>query len=564
VTVSKRLHKGIDLSGAIVGVADLPCQQGQLCGGIVCSHTLRRAGKEDFDCGGASGDYLYVQLSGRLQLTLSEVEVYSAASADHEYQLELQGAAHTAWKVGDKLIITSTSWDAEETEEAMVTSMSAHGVTVKGLLAHEHVGCSAASEHCVVAAEVASMSRNIIIRGEDGCRPVCGHFMIAHTNHGFVCGVEFTNLGQTEVEGRYPLHVHLPGESPELVIKGNALHHNFNRGVVLHGVHSMTVDSNLCFRTRGHCFMTEDAVEQYNIFRNNIGVLPSGQNFGCSHTHDMTFTCPGRSDGDANAFWIANPNNYFIGNLGITTTVAFNFETRHVTGKTRREFPAEAMKVGRRGKIKGSTPCAEFSGNMAHSSRQGVNNYPRMTCTPGGRNRYENFTAWRCGVGMSAHNSPSTTMPMVGSRLVENIYGVRAGLSASRIELVENHITASPRHSSSVPLIVNKYGKTSVRGLEAAFTIDRYTRTWVRCHGGYTNARPGFFTPFDDPEYSGPCPNMSMAPAADGSEEVPGSASTASAEEVNEVEDALDDLRSKYQEEEEEEEEEEEDNEREE
>eukprot|EP00931_Biecheleriopsis_adriatica_P051504 TRINITY_DN29880_c0_g1_i1.p1 TRINITY_DN29880_c0_g1~~TRINITY_DN29880_c0_g1_i1.p1 ORF type:complete len:763 (+),score=122.18 TRINITY_DN29880_c0_g1_i1:188-2476(+) len=501
VTVSERPHRGMDLASAIVGITASPCQNGLFCGGTLCRHVMTRAGKEDFDCGGAGGDYLYVQLNGSASLTLSEVEIYALADADQE--LELQGSAHAAWKAGDQLMIASTSTDAEQTEQRMMTGKSAHGVTVSRPLLHEHSGCSASSDPCVMAAEVASLSRNIVLRGEEDCDPVCGHFMIAHTTQGFVCGAEFTNLGQTAKEGRYPLHVHLPGEAAELVVKGNSMHHNLNRGLVLHGVHNMTAESNICFRTKGHCFMTEDGVEQYNTFRNNLGVLPSALSFGCSHTHDKTFTCPHRSDDKPNAFWVANPNNFFIGNVGIVTGVAFNFETRHVMGLTRRMFPKEATKVGRNGKIKSSVPLAEFSSNVAHSSRMGVNNYPRMSLTPGGRNSYENFTAWRCGVGMSAHNSPRTSMPMIGARLYENTYGVRAGLPATRIEIIESHITAAS-DSSSVPLIINKFGKTDASKLGTVFMVDAYTRNWVRCHGGYTNGL--FFSLFQDPSHDQPCP----------------------------------------------------------
>lgn len=470
----------------------------------MCNHVMTRSGKEDFDCGGAGGDYLYVQLNETATLTLSEVEIFHQPNNDHR-ELELQGALHSGWQAGDKLMIASTSTDAEQTEEVTVVGKTGRRVTVSGDLIHEHLGCSPVSDQCVMAAEVASLSRNIVIRGEEDCEPTCGHFMIAHTNQGLVCGVEFTNLGQTAKEGRYPLHVHLAGEAPNLVLKGNAMHHNFNRGLVMHGVHSMTAESNLCFRTKGHCFMTEDGVEQYNVFRNNIGVLPSPLSFGCGQTHDRTFTCPHRSDNRPNAFWISNPNNFFIGNVGIVTGVAFQFETRHVMGLVRRMFPQEAAKVGRGGKIKGSVPLAEFSQNVAHSSRMGVNNYPRMSLTPGGRNCYENFTAWRCNVGMSAHNSPGSSMPMVGARLLENSYGVRAGLSATRIEVIDSHITAAPG-GSSLPLIINKLGKTNPSKLPIVFTIDNSTRSWVRCYGGYSSGR--FFALFEDTHNETLCPPM--------------------------------------------------------
>jgi len=343
-----------------------------------------------------------------------------------------------------------------------------------------------------MAAEVASLNRNVVIRGRDGCGEQCGHFMIAHTERGFVCGAEFTNLGETKVEGRYPLHIHLPGEAPDLVVRDNALHHNKNRGLVMHGVHNMTVESNFCYKTKGHCFMTEDGVEQYNHIVRNLGVLVSPLSFGCSQSHDMTFTCAHRSDDNPNAFWISNPPNFFVGNVGVAEKGAFFIETRHVMGLVRRQYRSEAMKVGQNGKIKGSTPLAQFSNNTAHSSGMGLGNYPRIGFAAGGRNTYERFTAWRCGSGMSVHTGGST-VPISEARLVENTAAVRAGHPTNKIRIERSTMTARPDWSFvnkgtryvSAPLIMNKYGKTRASQLSSIFTIDSDTRNWVGCHSNY-------------------------------------------------------------------------------
>lgn len=316
--------------------------------------------------------------------------------------------------------------------------------------------------------------------------------MIAHTERGFVCGVELTNLGRTAVEGRYPLHVHLPGTAPELVAKDNALHHNHNRGMVMHGVHNMTVESNLCFRTNGHCFMTEDAVEQYNLIKNNVGVLPGPLDFGCSASHaskDPNFTCPQRSEqGGGNAFWLSNPNNFYDGNVGIARGGAFFLETRHVVGVTRRLFPKEAFKIGHNGGIKGRVPLGQFTNNVAHSSGMGVGNYPRVYFPPGGRNAYENFTAWRCGMGVNVHNSRSNGyFPVIGARLIQNDAGARIGSTTSgAIALSKSQISAFPGNAESVPLIAKWFGFTKEEYLQQGFRIDNYTKKWVRCHGNYS------------------------------------------------------------------------------
>ena len=61
----------------------------------------------------------------------------------------------------------------------------------------------------IMVAQVGRLTRNIVIKGSDGCelfnangqysnsnKPKCGHFRFFHSNQGAVCGVEFTKMGQ--------------------------------------------------------------------------------------------------------------------------------------------------------------------------------------------------------------------------------------------------------------------------------------------------------------------------------------------------------------------------------
>lgn len=515
VLLTRRLKYGSDLGRVTVGVAGTACQKGALCGGHVCQNRGSQAGKQEFDCGGAAGAFVYVQLQGQDYLSFSEAEVFPSTD-DAEYILPLQEGPAVSWRPGDRLMITATGYNAEETEEVTVVSMEPGRARVSGRLRHAHAGCDRTEEGCVMAAEVASLSRNVVIRGRDGCGPDCGHFMLAHTNRGFVCGAEFTNLGQTEVEGRYPLHIHLPGDAPDLVVRDNALHDNLNRGLVMHGVHSMRVEGNTCYRTKGHCFMTEDGVEQHNRVVGNLGVLVYPQHFGCSQSHDMSFMCAHRSDNSPNAFWISNPNNIFDGNVGVTNGGAFFIETRHVMGLVRRKFRSEAVKVGHNGKIKGRVPLAQFTNNLAHSCGAGLGNYPRVGFPAGGRNAYEGFTAWRCGSGMGAHTGGSR-VTIRQAHLVENTVAVTAGHPTNRIAIYESRLIARSgwemwnkgTRYTSAPLIMNRMGKTQGSQLRGIFTVDAFTRKWVRCHGGYDPDalafRGDWFALFRDPAGAEPC-----------------------------------------------------------
>jgi hypothetical protein len=252
----------------------------------------------------------------------------------------------------------------------------------------------------------------------------------------------------------------------------------------------MLLQSNLCYKTKGHCFMTEDGVEQHNRIIGNLGILPAPQNFGCSHSHDMTFTCPSRSDNSPNAFWISNPLNTFEGNVGIAEGAAFFTEVRHVTGVTRRKFELEARKVGHNGKIKGSVPFFAFRNNLAHSSRLGLGNYPRFTwgTIKGITSKYENFTAWACNLGIAVHNGGSAEAAIVGAKLIQNHAGFSASTSNARVQLTRSQIKA--RDSNSWALIRKQIGFTKEGDSQPFFVnADDYTKNWVGCHGNFKRER---------------------------------------------------------------------------
>jgi len=154
-----------------------------------------------------------------------------------------------------------------------------------------------------------------------------------------------------------------------------------------------------------------------------------------------TFTCPDRSDDSANAFWLSNTNNVVVGNVGIAQHIAFRIETRHVMGLVRRRFPLEAEKVGRRGKLKGNIRLERFQDNVAHSSRFGFFNYPLLNLPNGAERGYEGLVVWRCGTGISVHNSKQPLL-INDTRLVEVGVGIRAGQSRARVALSNTQIIA--------------------------------------------------------------------------------------------------------------------------
>lgn len=224
----------------------------------------------------------------------------------------------------------------------------------------------------------------------------------------------------------------------------------------------------------------------------------------------MTFTCAHRSDHAPSAFWISNPLNHFEGNVAIAQGGAFFTETRHVMGLTRREYRPEAMKVGSGGKIKGSVPFLVFKNNVAHSSSMGLGNYPRFNWGQirGRTTKYEQYTAWRCGLGLQTHGSSGVVL-VDGFTLFENHAGFSASTADARVRMTNTRIKA--RNSDSWPLIRKKTGFTREADILRIFAdTDNYTRNWVRCYGGFSDDRlSGIFTNIN---YMQPCDEIAYAP----------------------------------------------------
>lgn len=84
--------------------------------------------------------------------------------------------------------------------------------------------------------------------------------------------IELTDVGQAFQLGRYPLHFHLIGTVHNSYIRGNSIHHTYNRAVTIHAVHYLRVLYNVAYHTMGHTFFIEDAIETKNYIEKNLAV----------------------------------------------------------------------------------------------------------------------------------------------------------------------------------------------------------------------------------------------------------------------------------------------------
>ena len=76
------------------------------------------------------------------------------------------------------------------------------------------------------------------------------------------------------VEGKYCLHFHKIHDCPTCLFKNNAIEGSHQRGIIIHGTHSSTVEENVLYNVRGAGIYVEDGNEMYNEIKYNAVICP--------------------------------------------------------------------------------------------------------------------------------------------------------------------------------------------------------------------------------------------------------------------------------------------------
>ncbi|CAI5505871.1 unnamed protein product, partial [Closterium sp. Naga37s-1] len=209
----------------------------------------------------------------------------------------LVGADVSAWPVGGLIAVSSTDYSTDQAEDVTITAVTTFPngtslLTLSRALTYSHFGDPLGvpdgfGGYINERAEVALLSRTVTITSIPESSPYDregGHVSVYFTQRAqAVEGVEFSGLGQEGLEGRFPLHYmfhenqgqtavtpplparpshsffpqtssslpsHLPTHRSLVPTHGSS-----SRCLVLTAASGMTVESNVAYDTRGHCFM---------------------------------------------------------------------------------------------------------------------------------------------------------------------------------------------------------------------------------------------------------------------------------------------------------------------
>lgn len=77
------------------------------------------------------------------------------------------------------------------------------------------------------------------------------HVMVRDGGKGYIEGVEFFRVGQTNVLGRYPMHFHLLGDCDDCYLRASSIHRSYYRCISIHATNRATVTENVAYDVSG-------------------------------------------------------------------------------------------------------------------------------------------------------------------------------------------------------------------------------------------------------------------------------------------------------------------------
>ena len=211
------------------------------------------------------------------------------------------------WNVGDSIVLSSSFYDASESEWVQITSLSGSVLTFSPPAQFRHL------------TEVANTSRRIKITGTT--KTGGWHLMLMTATETHVTGLEMAYGGVEGQFGKYPFHWHFAGDLPGSFVRYSAVHHSQQRGYTIHGTNHTNVSNNVLFDYKNHGFIIgEDGFSHDNTLDSNIAILgrpvdvnafPTDGNLDNARTSGGTV----QEERHTGGFWETGYNNSFSHNV---------------------------------------------------------------------------------------------------------------------------------------------------------------------------------------------------------------------------------------------------------
>lgn len=195
----------------------------------------------------------------------------SRALANSSFPLVQEAAAGSSsivtegcdWEAGDTVAVSATSHGAAETELRTVAAVtvSANGTCssiISSPLEHQHTAhvfpVDSTLGRLDARARVARMSHNIVFEGDSASgADEFGASLVAFRGGVLNArGVEFRQCGQALRPGSHCIHLRDPSTGGTSSVTHSSIHSGYNRGLVMSGVHDVSISGLAIAGVRGH------------------------------------------------------------------------------------------------------------------------------------------------------------------------------------------------------------------------------------------------------------------------------------------------------------------------
>lgn len=259
------------------------------------------------------------------------------------------------WRVGDRILIASKSDHVSESFRIVSMNSADNRINLDKTTIQSYSAeflWTGSDSHATMAAEVINLSRNVVITGDDfstipcdpslpligtpltnpafhltnpsgcSCLPLIKKTHCTVGLHTGMFGPGLMNMdyirvekcGQRGIKGRYCMHMHFLGLSPDSTLKGNAVENSHQRGIVVHETNAATIEENVMSDVRGAGIYVQDGNELWNRFKYNVVICPWNQDKSSGCTVPGTDNPTADSNLDQSAFYAITPSNDLIGN----------------------------------------------------------------------------------------------------------------------------------------------------------------------------------------------------------------------------------------------------------
>lgn len=393
------------------------------------------------------------------------------------------------WLPGDRIVVASTDYNAAQTEEAVIKSVSGTKVTLSAPLKYMHWGVTQTYAGATLdeRAEVGLLSHNIVVQGDADSETsgFGGHMMVHTTGTAHIENALFYRMGQKQRLARYPIHFHGVGDGAGgSWVKNSSVWRSFNRCVTIHDSNNILLQGNVGYDAIGHCYFFESGSETGNTLDGNLGLLTRRPAAG----EELL-----PSDKSPATYWVTNPDNTLKNNVAAgSANFGFWYALPEHPTSAAGPDPEGANIWPRR------TPLRAFANNVAHSNGDtglfvdrgpapdgttatATNYSPHVNPVPPPPGQPDSPPAIADFTGLTAYKNRTravwlrgTSQQVTAARLADNAIG--ATFAASDVAIKNSVIVGESANKGTPPPWETKGldGRSLPRPWEAAFPIRGY------------------------------------------------------------------------------------------